>query len=174
VTDICERRVVHRIESDASDALAAFLAGHRAGDGSVRIALRLPVNLITAWKSAIEQHGVADFAALRSSSEHFPTYSVTWSARDGGPFPVFAGALAVERLNNGDRVGLVLSGNYVPPFGRFGELFDAVIGRRIAHATARDLLNDIAAYIEALPLQLTAPAALRPAGTGPTAIPHAR
>jgi hypothetical protein len=158
MTDICERRVVNRVESDASDALAAFLAGHRADDGNVRIALRLPVNM------------VADFHSLRSSGDHFPTYSVTWPGR--GPFPGFAGALAVERLNNGDRVGLVLSGNYEPPFGRFGELFDMVIGHRIAHATARDLLNDIAAYIEAQPLQLTAPGALRPAGTGPTAVPR--
>jgi hypothetical protein len=170
MTDICERRVVNRVESDASDALAAFLAGHRADDGNVRIALRLPVNMFAAWRSAIERRGVADFHSLRSSGDHFPTYSVTWPGR--GPFPGFAGALAVERLNNGDRVGLVLSGNYEPPCGRLGELFDMVIGHRIAHATARDLLNDIAAYIEAQPLQLTAPGALRPAGTGPTAVPR--
>ena len=171
MTDICERRVVHRIESDASQALAAFVAMHRAGDGSVRIALRLPVIMFAAWKSAIERRGVAEFFPLKSSGDRFPTYSVNWSARDGGPFPVFYGALAVEQLSSGDRIGLVLSGNYVPPFGRFGALFDAVVGHRIAHATARDLLSDIAACIEALPLQLTVPVAVRAAGAGPAAMP---
>jgi hypothetical protein len=154
MADICERIVVARMEREASLALAAFVAEHRAGDGSVRIALRLPIPMFAAWKSAIERRGVADFYSLRSSKEHFPTYSVTWSTRDGGPFPVFAGALAVERRHDSGSVGLVLCGNYVPPLGRFGALFDAVVGQRIANATARDLLGEIAAYIKALPLGL--------------------
>jgi hypothetical protein len=163
MTDICERRVVKRRESDASHALAAFVAEHRSGDGSVRIALRLPVLAFATWKSAIERRGVADFYSLQSSCDHFPTFSVTWSTRDGGLHPFFAGALAVERVNNDDDcVGLVLCGNYVPPLGRCGALFDAVVGQRIAHATVRDLLSDIAAYIEALPMQLPVPAAPRP------------
>jgi hypothetical protein len=154
MADICERCVVARMESDAPQALAAFVAEHRAGDGSLRIALRLPIPMFAAWRSAIERRGVADFYSLRTSSEHFPTYSVTWSTRDGGPFPVFAGALAIERLSDSDSFGLVLCGNYVPPLGRFGALFDAVVGHRIADATARDLLSDITDYIEAaLPLR---------------------
>jgi hypothetical protein len=49
-------------------------------------------------------------------------------------------------------------------------LFDAVLGRRIAHATAHDLLTVITAFIEGLPLDDPLPAALGVAGAATTQI----
>jgi hypothetical protein len=43
---------------------------------------------------------------------------------------------------------LVLDGSYEPPLGSAGRIFDAVVGRRIAHATAADLLTHMRDYIE--------------------------
>jgi len=136
MTDICERRLVHLPERDAALALASFVAACKAGGGNVRVAL-------------FARHGVAEFYALCSSSDPYPTYSVTWAPRAGHLFPDFAGALAVERLPTPDRFGLILSGHYEPPLGTFGAAFDIVIGRRVAHATAQDLLRAIVHRIEA-------------------------
>jgi hypothetical protein len=148
MTDICERRVVRRPERDASHCLAALVAEHRARDGKVHIALRLPLRMFARWKSPIVRRVIATFYPLQSLGDEHPTYSVSWSARGGGPFPEFAGALAVEKLPCDDYFGLILSGHYEPPLGTMGALFDAILGHRIAHGLAQDLLRSIAAHLE--------------------------
>jgi hypothetical protein len=96
----------------------------------------------------LERRIVATLYPLRSISDPHPTYSVTWAPETNGPFPAFAGALAVERSACADRFGLIMSGHYEPPLGVVGALFDAALGRRIARASARDLLRSIASYVE--------------------------
>jgi hypothetical protein len=148
MSDISERLVVHCPDREASRHLAAFIADHRVGDGTVRIALRLPISLFADRRTSIQRRVVATLYPLRSIEDPNPTYSVTWSPEGGGPFPGFAGALAVEKTPPDDCFGLVLSGHYEPPFGAAGALFDAALGRRIAHTSARDLLRSIADYVE--------------------------
>jgi hypothetical protein len=148
MTDICERRVVLCPEREAAHHLAAFVAAHRAGNGSLNIALRLPIKLFAAWKLPFERRGVASFYSLQSAADPHPTYSVTWSSKNAGPHPEFAGALAVEKIPYHDCFGLILSGYYQPPFGMVGALIDAGLGVRIAAGTARDVLRSIAGYIE--------------------------
>ncbi|MGD0471879.1 MAG: hypothetical protein ABSB70_01525 [Candidatus Velthaea sp.] len=147
MTDISERRVVLCPEREAAHQLAAFVAAHRAGDGSVNIALRLPLKVLAAWKLPFERRGVASFYALQSTGDRHPAYSVTRASKDHGS-PEFAGALAVESSPYRDCFSLVLAGRYQPPFGSVGALIDAGIGFRIAAGTARDLLRSIAGYIE--------------------------
>src|ERR1035438_4809365 len=110
MTDISERRVVHCPEREDSHLLAAFVAAHRAGDGSLSIALRLPIKLFAAWKLSLERRGVASFYSLQAGGDPHPTYSVTWSPAGGGPYPEFAGALAVETLPFRECFGLILAG----------------------------------------------------------------
>jgi hypothetical protein len=148
MSDISERLVVHCPDQEASRHLAAFLAGHRGEDGRVHIALRLPMTMFADRQSLIERRVVATLYPLHSLDEPHPTYSVTWTAKGGGPFPDFAGALAVEKRPRDDCFGLIVSGHYEPPFGMIGTMFDATFGRRIAHASARDLLRSIADYVE--------------------------
>jgi hypothetical protein len=148
LTDISERRVVLCPEREAAHHLAAFVAAHRAGDGSLNIALRLPLKVFAAWKLPFERRGVASFYALQSIGDRHPTYSVTWASKDRGPYPEFAGALAVETSPYRDCFGLILSGHYQPPFGPVGALIDAGLGFHIAAGTARDLLRSIASYVE--------------------------
>lgn len=148
MSTISERLVVHCPDQEASRHLAAFIADHHVGDGRVRITLRLPVGMFADRRSLIERRVVATLYPLRSSSDRHPTYSVTWSPMGGGPFPEFSGALAVETSPTDDCFGLIVSGRYDPPFGAVGALFDATLGRRIAHASARDLLRSIADYVE--------------------------
>jgi hypothetical protein len=148
MSDISERLVVHCPDHEASRHLAAFVADHQTGDGTLQIALRLPIGIFADRRTLLERRVVATLYPLRSISDAHPTYSVTWSAKGGGPLPSFAGALAVEKVARDDCFGLMLSGHYEPPFGAVGAVFDAALGRRIAHASARDLLRSIADYVE--------------------------
>jgi len=63
----------------------------------------------------------------------------TWEPTGGGPFPTFCGTLRMHP--EGSRTELVLSGEYQPPGGKLGDAFDAVIGKRVAEATAQTLLE---------------------------------
>jgi len=74
--------------------------------------------------------------------------SVRWAPKHGGPFPVFAGALKLS-AQPGSHCMLTLEGDYEPPLGLAGDMFDAALGRRIAQATARELLDRIKAVMEA-------------------------
>jgi len=74
---------------------------------------------------------------------------VQWSPTGGGPFPTFNGALTISEDEDYGSCVLTLSGEYEPPLGAVGKGFDAVIGRHIAVATARRLLEEIRDGMEA-------------------------
>lgn len=57
-------------------------------------------------------------------------------------FPDFHGTLRF-RIESVDETRLTLEGTYHPPLATFGRIFDAVIGRRIARASLRDLLDEL-------------------------------
>jgi hypothetical protein len=63
-------------------------------------------------------------------------------------FPDFRGTLRL-RIASVDETQLSLEGEYRPPLGTAGAVFDALVGRRIARATMRDLLDRLAAAMEA-------------------------
>jgi|SRR5579863_113200 len=70
-----------------------------------------------------------------------------WEPSGGGPFPTFTGSLKMHPLGVDSEI--VLSGEYKPPLGVVGEAFDAVIGKRIAEATAKMLLETLRQELEA-------------------------
>jgi hypothetical protein len=148
MADISERLIVHCPDREASRHLAACISEHHAADGTVRIPLRLPVTLFADRRTLIERRVIATLYPLQSISDPHPTYSVSWAPQGGGLFPDFCGALAVEKSAHDDCFGLLVSGHYDPPLGAAGAVFDAALGRRIAHTSARDLLRSIADFVE--------------------------
>jgi hypothetical protein len=147
MTDFCERLVVHCPDQDASHYLAAFVAEHQVGDGTMRIALRLAIGRSADRRSLIERPVVATLYSLQSINDPHPTYSITWLPKGDGPSPEFAGALAVESSLQDDCFSLILSGHY-ERFGGVGAMFGASRGRRIAHVSGRDVLRSIANQVE--------------------------
>ncbi|MBC5810243.1 MAG: hypothetical protein GIW95_05215 [Candidatus Eremiobacteraeota bacterium] len=61
--------------------------------------------------------------------------------------PAFEGRLRTRIHMPG--TDLLFEGRYSPPFGAFGRLFDAIVGRMLARATMRDLLARLATDMEA-------------------------
>jgi hypothetical protein len=85
---------------------------------------------------------------IHAPSDSFEEFLVTWEAVGGGPFPRFAGKLAVKGDEDYDSFRLVLEGTYDPPLGAAGEAFDVLVGHWIAIATARDLLERVREAVE--------------------------
>jgi hypothetical protein len=86
-----------------------------------------------------------------SDPRHFDEpWGIHWEPKGGGPYPTFDGTLAVRADETYDKSVLELDGQYAPPLGAAGALFDAVVGKRIAELTAQGLLKRIGSGLEAL------------------------
>lgn len=81
-------------------------------------------------------------------------------------FPDFHGTLRL-RIATVESTLLALEGCYRPPLGRPGLLFDRLVGRRIARATMRELLERVALAMERRELDYRAEDAARPASGSP-------
>ena len=131
-----------------------FLALERGGSGPAILRLELPLEELGIPGGAVIGRDVSvSLAAMtwRYTMGHFSederhfehVTAVVWEPASGGPFPVFRGFLSVQSGEDHGSCKLVLEGDYRPPFGVAGRVFDAVIGRRIARVTARDLLRKL-------------------------------
>jgi hypothetical protein len=140
------KRIVRCPYDEAAQFLTAFIAQHRTGDGSARIALRLPAGIFAERRSLVERRLCATLYPLHSMSDQQQIYSVTWSLPAFGAYPEYSGALAVEKSAHDDCFGIFVSGDYGElPYTSSG---DATLLRRIAQASARELLRTIADYVE--------------------------
>ena len=86
-------------------------------------------------------------------------------------FPLFHGTLRL-RIASVEMTRLTFEGAYRPPLGTFGVVFDALIGRRIARATMREMLDRIAAALERREQEFEAgllPPAVEPEAAAPPA-----
>ena len=72
---------------------------------------------------------------------------LAWRPQNEGLFPNFTGVLTFRPKSRG--ACMLLNGRYEPPFGLFGRIFDAFIGRAIAQRTMRALLDELGTEIEA-------------------------
>ncbi|HUA09371.1 MAG TPA: hypothetical protein VMA98_08865 [Candidatus Acidoferrales bacterium] len=75
-------------------------------------------------------------------------WKLHWEPVSGGIYPDFDGTLTIRADETYETSMLELQGSYKPPLGAAGALFDAVLGSRIAHETARELLRKLGGTIE--------------------------
>lgn len=134
------------IEAPYSQAAVAFERrlglAPGADTGSCALTLVLPAGdrrqvarVVTAATTRVPGH-----------ANYTTRYAITWkagSAADGVPTPGFLGALTLCAGETYRETMLELDGRYDPPGGIVGDLFDEVIGHRIAHASLSSLLDDV-------------------------------
>ncbi|MBV8637862.1 MAG: hypothetical protein JO322_07225 [Candidatus Eremiobacteraeota bacterium] len=73
---------------------------------------------------------------------------VTWEPESGGIYPTFEGELSAREHHKGETV-LELDGEYTPPLGSAGAMFDKLLGHRLATDTAQEFLMELAAEMRA-------------------------
>jgi hypothetical protein len=138
-------RLVRCPFSVAHDYAEDILAGGPRG-----VELHVPLRDLAPTRGGhLRQH--VRLVAQRVPDEHEPgrahdAMEIDWTAGTRF-FPDFHGALRL-RIASVDHTLLTLEGTYQPPFGAFGLVFDLAIGRRIARATMRDLLQRLGDAME--------------------------
>lgn len=114
------------------------------------VSLRVPINVGANDSGAgLEKDVIVTFGEGADPLHFDQPWTVTWTPHGGGPYPDFDGTLTVRADEDYTSSVLELRGRYEPPLGAAGAAFDAVLGSRIASATAREFLRRLAGDIEA-------------------------
>ncbi len=118
-----------------------------APEAEMKFTLRAPFDISGLNVGlTLQRDVVARFAPL-GNDRH--AYAVAWQPAQPGPFPSFAGTIFVSANDGEPSESIVtLDGHYHPPLGVAGDVFDAIVGRHIAQASAADLLERITMYVD--------------------------
>ena len=134
----------------ARDATAVFRAATKAASSrahEVAAALRIHVAGIEIQKDiviAVKRIDERQSAALGTLVTHI---DLQWEAAESPRlFPLMRAELKVYALT-ATETQLDLEGQYDPPLGALGKVVDAIVGRRIAEASVRQFLVDVADYM---------------------------
>ena len=140
MTHLYQRLVVktpyHLARIYLRDALAPLAQSHKAA--TLRLSLPLHEG---ALGGSINREVLATFSSGADPMHMDEPWNVHWTPKGGGPYPDFDGELTVRADEDYDSCALELRGDYKPPGGVAGQAFDAMVGSRIASATARELLT---------------------------------
>jgi hypothetical protein len=125
------------------DYLIAYFRRLGAVNGAhATLALKVPVADL-----AVEREVIATVSP-RPGHRRYEALNLTWTPKDGGPYPSFTGGVSIRRQDRTSAT-LELAGTYEPPYGVVGHAFDATLGRRIAATAVRTLLATLKRELEA-------------------------
>jgi hypothetical protein len=140
MSDIDDKVLVRAPLGSAGRFLERYFTAHAAPNGEgARIELRA---------GDLARPAVVTLSPAHRSSDMTPHYTVHWESEKAGPFPEFDGELTVHGDEDYNAFWLVLNGSYTPPGGLVGEVFDAVVGHRIAETVAHGLFDAMRSEIE--------------------------
>lgn len=146
---VSEQLLVPCPAAEADARLARYFSRLRRADGTVR--LRLQVSLGGARRLpdvALERNVIATISRGRDIENINDVTRISWAPEGGGPFPRFDGTLLTWGEDDPRFESFVgIEGEYTPPLGAAGKLFDGIAGKRIAHRTCLALLQQIAVAI---------------------------
>ena len=83
----------------------------------------------------------------RSRQDGATIIPIVWRDARSSNFPEFKGYIEVIALAS-DRSQIAVVGDYVPPMGPLGAIFDASIGKHIAQVTVEELLDHLRTALE--------------------------
>jgi hypothetical protein len=115
-----------------------------AGDADGNLPMRYTVTQLAGLTLERDVTVRVDYHALPDEGAHL---HICWEP-DASLFPSFAGTLHANATGD-TTCTLLLAGTYDVPGGMAGQLFDAVIGVRIAHGSLEQLLEQFREAIEA-------------------------
>lgn len=107
------------------------------------LALGIPVN------ATLSRDVIVHFAPADGDKFGAQQTDIEWEPEGGGPFPNFRGSIVIEADEDYGRSSIMLKGSYKPPLGVVGLAFDAAVAKKIARATAHQLLLTLRRRLEA-------------------------
>jgi hypothetical protein len=145
---------VGRTPAETMNRLQAFLREY-APEAQMTFALRAPFDIASLNVGlTLHREVTARFVPLGDANR---AYAVAWEPVAAGPFPAFSGTLFIgENEADPSETFVTLDGHYHPPLGVAGDVFDALIGKHIAQASAADLLERMSMYMDDIPVRVPA------------------
>jgi len=150
MTHLKEKTTIEYPVSQIDARLEAYFASKRDADGVARVRLRAPVaGPATPLRLSLEREVTIEARRTRDDDNLNYVLRVAWKPQDERLLPTFAGTLVTWGEADPKTSYIELEGDYEPPLGTPGEIFDAALGQEIARATAREFLADIKSEVEA-------------------------
>lgn len=143
MSEVYEHRVVACPYKIAREYLSGDMKELAQSHDPITLTLRAPLAGADVRKDVI-----VTFARSADPMHFDEPWSVHWTPEGGGPYPDFKGELTVRADEDYTTAILELRGKYQPPGGIVGAAFDRALGTKIASATAKALLAEIAAGME--------------------------
>lgn len=137
---------VGRTVEQALAALDRFFVSLKSPNGVARLRLRVPTDGTKRYGLSLDREVRVEARPAREPEDN--VFEISWVPEGTAIFPRFDGKLFVTGFGNPNVSYVEVDGFYTPPFGTAGQIFDAVLGQRIARATAREFLKDLKAAIE--------------------------
>jgi hypothetical protein len=126
------------------DNILRYFASRRREDGTSSISLRVPLREFGLPNALDIEHQVEVHVAKQRDLENInEEIAVSWAPAEDGPYPKFSGRLIVWSEEHPEKSFIELRGEYEPPLGDAGRLFDAAIGKDVAQRTAQAFLADL-------------------------------
>ena len=141
MTKIREGVTAYCPEADLAGALEAALRTFRRDSGEVRWTMRVPIGGATASREVVASVRYRPRENGRASVE------LRFGPEDSALYPHFDGQLTARALDPWN-AEIAIEGSYEAPLGVVGAAFDAAVGARLARASIRRLVRDLADEVE--------------------------
>ena len=141
MTEIREHVVAYCPQNDLHESLDGAIRAFRRDNGELRWTMRVPVAGAVASREVVSE--VRPLAHKAGEA----TVELRFGPETSSMYPVFEGRLTASVLDPWN-VKVEIEGTYEPPLGVLGAAFDATVGSRMARASIRRLLRDLADELE--------------------------
>jgi len=143
MSEVYEYRVVKCPYKIAREYLEEDVKERARTQAPETLTLRVPLA-----GAGVTKNVIVTFAPATDPMHFDQPWALRWTPEGGGPYPDFEGELTVRADEDYITSILELRGSYLPPGGILGAAFDRTLGAKIASATARSLLADLASRME--------------------------
>jgi len=141
-----ESIVVQTPFAQASELIERFFIASSPEDAVLTIRLTAPGAGLGIEGFALAHDVVASFRRSKGRNQTI-VFDIHWESADGGLYPTCDCTLTVAEDETYESCRLILEGKYTPPGWVAGAAFDAVLGWRIADATAKELLERMRSFL---------------------------
>ncbi len=130
----------------AAELIERFFIASSQGDAVLTLRLAAPGAGLGVGGFALAHDVVFSFRRTNGPNQTI-VFEIHWESADGGLYPIFDCTLTIAQDETYESCRLILEGKYTPPGWVAGAAFDAVLGSRIADATAKELLERMCSFL---------------------------
>lgn len=140
MTTICQDIALNVPAADVEQYIMRYFDLHRR-NGVIEIPLRVNLRDFGIPAGLALERSVQVLVQKQRDAENInDEIRISWAPADDSPYPAFDGRLIVWGSGAEGESFIELAGEYEPPWGAAGQIFDDAVGHLIADRTAHEFL----------------------------------